>query len=564
VVNDAGTKDIRGNAYLGDSGTNFSLGTINFSPTANAGKITTAGEFFVRNQAKVTVNKDTSLFAKEIHIDSADSVSFKGTTYINDDLVIDNSIGVSGVDVSLSGRFYAYGNPESAASARCFGENSEDMTDLTKNPAAYSSAILVNGRNVTLDMSGLSDMILAGTAYVGSESAASTNSNVQMGESVALKTNQRSYLVPSEFLAPYCAAGGRNPMSESTYLILKEQIAASRSDYNSANDVKDIDFLRYAADARDNIPEELQALNVTGVKKQTYQISTGSGNVIKMVYFFLTFASEDDAIAYGNSKYAKSTKDLEARLDTQHYNTSITYPSMMYDEFDKNKNRITDFSFYFNGNLIVPANDKTNTKVMIGQRSLASSQTTEALNQREQEYQNRFASMKHSLLSDYNQMTTEQKTRALYNNIVEVDKLSRVNVKKVFTTGQDGVAAESQMAAVVINGDYTLTGTGENAMEQGYPVHLVIASGDVTVDCNYTGLIIAGGDIKLTMNAKTLTANASLAQKAMGIENDAGEMPLDYLVNGTQYLSSLGGTEDGGTSEVSYSDYVTFSNWSKQ
>jgi hypothetical protein len=50
----------------------------------------------------------------------------------------------------------------------------------------------------------------------------------------------------------------------------------------------------------------------------------------------------------------------------------------------------------------------------------------------------------------------------------------------------------------------------------------------------------------------------------MGIENDAGEMPLDYLVNGTQYLSSLGGTSDGGTSEIAYSDYVTFSNWSKQ
>jgi hypothetical protein len=568
VVNDAGTKNIKGNAYLGNSGTNFSLGTINFSPTATAGKLVTAGELYVRNQAKVTVSPDISLWAKEIHVDSANSVNLKGNTYINDDLVIDNSIGVSSVGVSLSGRFYAYGNPESAQGARCFGENAADLADLTNNPAGYSSAVLVNGRNVTLDMSNLEDMILAGTAYVGAERANTdtnkSNSNVQMGESVALKTSQRAYLVPSEFLAPYCAAGGRNPMTESTYLALLDEIVSKRSDYTSTSEVKDLDFLRYAADTSAEIPEELQELNVKGVRKQVYQISTGSGKVIKMVYFFLEFESEQDAINYGSSKYAEDTSDLTARLDTQHYNTKITYPSMMYDEFSKNRDRISDFSFYYNGSLIVPSGSKTNTSVMVGQSTKASSQTTAALNQREQEYQNTFAALKHTLLNDYNQMRNDQKTKSVYENLVDTAKLDTVNGKKVFTTGRDGVATDSQMAALVVNGDYTLTGTGEDAMEQGYPVHLVIASGTVTVDCNFRGLIIAGGDIKLTMRAENVSANASLVQKALQIEDSSGERPLDYMIDGDSYLSSVGGSSTSGTSEFRYADYVTYSNWSKQ
>jgi hypothetical protein len=568
VVNDAGTKTITGNAYLGDAGTNFSLGTIKFNPTATAGKITTAGELYVRNQAQVTVGEDISLWAKEVHVDSAKSLELKGTSYINDDVVIDNSIGVSDVGVSLAGRFYAYGNPESATLSRCFGENAADMEDLTKNPASYSSAVLINGRNVTLDMSKLDDLILSGTAYVGSEKAANAktngNSNVQMGESVALKTSQRAYLVPSEFLAPYCAAGGRNPMSESTYTTLLQEIVSKRSDYTSTSQVKDLDFIRYDADASADIPEELQNLHVKGVKKQVYQISTGSGNVIKMVYFFLVFETEEDAINYGNSKYAESTADLEARLDTQHYNTKITYPSMMYDEFAKNKDRINDFNFYYNGSLIVPANARTNTEVRIGQRTTASSQTAAALSQREQEYQNMFAAMKHTLLSDYNQLKSSQKTTNLYNNLVETDRLAGVSNKKVFTTGRDGVAAESQMAALVVNGDYTLTGTADDAMEEGYPVHLVLASGDVTVDCNYRGLIIAGGDIKLTLRAEKVSANASMVQKALQIEDDTGDHPYDYLIDGITYLSSMGGSMDGESSETRYADYVTYSNWSKQ
>jgi hypothetical protein len=276
------------------------------------------------------------------------------------------------------------------------------------------------------------------------------------------------------------------------------------------------------------------------------------------------FETEDDAITYGNSKYADSTADLEARLDTQHYNTKITYPSMMYDEFEKNKDRINDFNFYYNGSLIVPANSRTNTEVKIGQRTTASSQTTAALNQREQEYQNMFAAMKHTLLSDYDQLKSNQKTTNLYNNLVETARLATVSNKKVFTTGRDGVAAESQMAALIVNGDYTLTGTADDAMEEGYPVHLVIASGDVTVDCNYRGLIIAGGNINLTLRAENVSANASMVQKALQIEDDTGDHPYEYLIDGVTYLSSMGGSMSGEASETRYADYVTYSNWSKQ
>jgi hypothetical protein len=286
-----------------------------------------------------------------------------------------------------------------------------------------------------------------------------------------------------------------------------------------------------------------------------------------MVYFFLTFDTEKDAITYGNSQYAGETATLAASLSTEHYNASITYPSMMYDEFSTNAESVSDFSFYYNGGLLVPSN--AGTTVMVGQSTKASAATTSELADRENEYQDMFAALRHALISTYDALTTEEKTRSIYDNLVtdmasgSADRIITSGNRKVFHSGSQA-AADAGMAAVVVNGDYTLTGRGDDAYEDGYKVHLVIASGDVTVDCNFQGLIIAGGSVTLTQRATAVKADASLVQQAMGLTDENGIRPADYLRNGSDYLTLAGQNEGDSGTDIGYSSYVTYSNWTRQ
>lgn len=565
---------VTGNAYLGDVGTDFSLSTVNFKPTTanSGGKLITGGTLMARNNATVNIENGYSIWAHELLADAA-GVNVDGVLYLNDDLVLENSIGTS-VNVNLNGRLYAYGNPSSAETADAFLWDASALSDLLAHPANYSSAILINGRNATLDMGGLEDMILAGNAYVAAGKEDSSNSDVQMGESLALKASQRAYLVPSQFFARYCVNGGMNPMTESVYNELQEEIRGIFG-YGSVSDIQDLDYLRGSEDEELAIPEELARYHVTGIQREYYRVLTRNGS-ITMVYFFLKFQTEADVVNFANSYYAKdkNLSALKERVDSSHYNTVVTYPGGMRPEFESPENLISDYTFYYNGSVLVP--DDANTKFVGGQCTKLSSLAATSLAAKAREYQNTFSALRHCLLSDFTLMTAEQRNRSIYQNLVrdmngftgeDAGKNIASGVKKLFSTGTSGIAADSQMCALVVNGNYTLTGSGDDAYEtvnsESLPVHLVIASGDVTVDCNYRGLIIAGGKVSFTSRCRNISADSNLAQQALKIPHADASCPVDYLVNGQNYLVDANGSGMGGDM-IDYADHVVYRNWVKQ
>ena len=77
-----------------------------------------------------------------------------------------------------------------------FGNSIED--------AGMSSAILINGTNSSIDLTGIEKITLAGHAYIGTkdtpdEEGNQTNKNdIFTGESIAVKSNQLMYMVPPE------------------------------------------------------------------------------------------------------------------------------------------------------------------------------------------------------------------------------------------------------------------------------------------------------------------------------------------------------------------------------
>lgn len=126
----------------------------------------------------------------DIEINSG-SLSLEGKIFVADDLLLDGAGSVA----TLSGEYYGFGSSRS-------------------NPSK-SSAILINGKNSTLNLNGLERLSLAGRSFISvvPESATVYNdideqiksNDITMGQSVAFKANQLAYLAPVECLTNYAS-----------------------------------------------------------------------------------------------------------------------------------------------------------------------------------------------------------------------------------------------------------------------------------------------------------------------------------------------------------------------
>ncbi|EJW95663.1 hypothetical protein EVA_16230, partial [gut metagenome] len=205
--NQATPIEIQGNAYAGL-----------IEPTPEAGKkplsiqvkpnthlkvskgspLVCQGEIQVGAQGGFSTDSTVELWAHGLSLASA-QVALEGKTYFSDDLTVESG---SGSVVTLAGEYYGYGTPETAKGSKNQDFYAKwDPTDTGKN-----SAITINGKSATLDLSQLQTLLLAGKNYVGTSSVgtpgngSNQNSDVMMGESLTVKGTQLAYLAPPELL----------------------------------------------------------------------------------------------------------------------------------------------------------------------------------------------------------------------------------------------------------------------------------------------------------------------------------------------------------------------------
>ncbi|MCI7321831.1 MAG: 3,4-dihydroxy-2-butanone-4-phosphate synthase [Lachnospiraceae bacterium] len=571
--------EVEGNAYLGNAGLEVdSAGSLTFNPQGTSGsRLITADNMSAKQGSTLTVNDGIQTWARGVVVDSS-TVELQGTTYLNNDIVLQNSAGGT-ANLTMKGLLYAYGNPSTAQNvAEVYKDDTKTFQLADHNAtntgygdvhqADFSSSILINGNNAKVDLSGLSEMILAGNSYIGASLKDSNNSDILIGESLSLKSDQRAYLVPNGYIASYCEQyGGRNPMTGEEFTKLQEEMM-QKLGYSSANQIKDVDYVKPSADAADSIPQSLLRLGVTGIRKGVYQVSVGTGAQPKqMVYFFLEFDSEKSAADYANTYYGKqeNLNSLIGRLyplsdvgnyDIQRY--EILYP--------EDKDVPNNFGFYYNGSVLVPKGEET--KFYPGKLEQADSLN---LTQKAISYQNTFASLRHKLTVDSTGISASDRAKTIYQYLVVPDMAHMSDSAKNISSGNKKIFKQDEvtgvldkMCAVVVNNHggsaYHLTGTED----VGYPVRVVIASGDVvvTTGTDFKGLIVAGGTVTLEQGAK-LTADTALAQQALRIA-DGTISAADYLIDG--HIYTIGGTEseEDDNNEIRLSDYVTFDNWSKQ
>lgn len=140
------------------------------------------------------------------------SLSLYANAYIADDLEINND----NAEIELSGNYYGYNFSQTNDIVRVLSEDArlayEYESVYLENGHYNSSAIIINGNNADLDFSALDNLYVAGRAYIETSGTHETTvsedgktvttsykvvegiSDVQTGESIAVKSNQVAYM----------------------------------------------------------------------------------------------------------------------------------------------------------------------------------------------------------------------------------------------------------------------------------------------------------------------------------------------------------------------------------
>lgn len=523
VATATGTTTIDGSVYGGKNGMTVSGGSR--LTIQNAKQVITNQTLTVQTNGELTLTDTSSLWAKNVVADAGNLI-LNGHSNVADDLTIKGASSV----VTLGGEYYGFGNAATAKNAESL---QGEQTAIETNPADYSSSIIVNGSDSRIDLSNLKKLVISGNAYISTSSksvGSNTNVDVMLGESLTVKSNQVMYMIPPECIGEGMQNGGANPMNGTQYSSLVAEMGGNEI-VNYDTKIKGLD-------------KSLKELGVSAYQKAFYPVSGGS-----MVYFFLKFDNEDVANNYFRAYYGIEAN--KKRLDD--------YLKLYVDEINVQEGSLAKFSL--NGNVMkyvtgeVSAVDDTREEDAGDRSYLDTKQAT---------YQDMFAAQGIKLVDSYHELSDTEKANDVFQNLVlESDMVGFIgsNMRKEFSTStMTSVLVDNKAGATFKTSEY-------NADE----LRLVIATGNVLVDSNFKGLIIAKGNVTLKAGG-SITASPEDVAKAIQIEGKVSgitKCPMDFLVSGSDYVLSgaVGAAAQPGTNTgetINSSDLVVYENWTKE
>ena len=549
-------------------------------------KVVSEGEIKVENNGSFTSAKGVNLWAQGMKLSTAD-VELLGTTYFEDDLTVEKGRGSK---VTIAGEYYGYGSPESAKSEN--SRNWDNGNGLYKDWAdsALSSAIVINGKNTTMDLSGVTKLMVAGKNYISATSVDSgtadkkNESDILTGESLTVKGTQLAYLLQAELLKVNENVTASNPM---TYTDYKNSGLEDLEDSSAMVDMDTPSDLWSGKTLR-----EIGADENKPVQTIFYNDNSAAGDGGGYVYFYLNFTDESKASAYMNTYYLnnETVKNNMNKYLSFYFgkDTGVTVKdSQSYLRYVTDGNILT-----FDGNTVS------------GNLNAASEVTDkEKLNQEQTNYQNSWYALNRKMITSVDLLKTDVKdedglshneaesSRSVFDNLVNEKGMIKYltencpdTLKYEFQAGdEDGnltaimyhngsvsTYEEKDGTSVSIQGKETPLIIGE---EEAKDLRLAICTGDVVIQKNveFKGIIMAKGTITLEPGAKLESAPleaAKVFQSAVG--NGQEISPKQFFWEGDKYvLGNTSATEDNKDSGLlsdSYdlADYVSYENWRKE
>lgn len=564
-----------------------------------------AGEVTLAQNSAFHSSAETTLWAQGINLTSA-KAELLGKTYLSDDLTIKAGTGSY---VKLAGEYYGYGDVESALKSHNsveygYPDQTQDGSSATtttktyekKSASALSSAITINGKSTTLDLSSLDRLLLAGKNYIASKALSKTGSgagstnvgnsdDVVTGESLTVKGTQIAYLVPDVLLGE--TANYHNPMDYDTYIKVAE-IQTTDSTKDTQDKIKafakKIVKMDTAAKALGN-----QTLNQIGVDKdepvQTVFYSDG-GSAGGYVYFYLNFTDEKKASDFMQTYY-NNNPSLKKAMDGY-----LSFYFKGQDSFAQNTSGIyvKDPSAYLRyivgGNVLSYDGGKQSGKL----NAATTEETSQAVTEEETGYQNMWYALKRKMIGSYDLLKKEVKDsdglahdetavdRDVFDNLVnekemvqfiEANTTSKENITYnssekscTFTASADDDGLQTIMAhngksSTFLVKDETAGGTSgteqiktKETTVQGankellidearaQKLRLVVCTGDVRIKegVEFRGIIMAKGTITLEPGAKLLSSPLDAAKAFQSQVNNSGTSPKDFFWEGDKYV----------------------------
>ena len=296
------------------------------------------GDISVEPVASLIVNSSmpgnsNSKFVSEVYADSLNvdsgTLSLDSKTYVADDLILSGT----GSKVTLMREYYGYGISQ--------------LTSEEEIKAGESSAILINGKDATVDLSKVTRLLLAGRAYIGQKSLGGSSilpeseskQPILMGESIAVKGNQIAYLVPAECIGTLDGktAIGQNPLNGEMVSLMEDYKAQYGVDFKEVDVNKPVYKLGN------------KTLSDFGVDENDFR---------KIYTQYNSADSENKTLLY---YYLVLEKDNAAEYFAQYYN------------FNANKEAIDSyFGKYASGGIILGDYESPNTQYTILGNSLVS------------------------------------------------------------------------------------------------------------------------------------------------------------------------------------------------
>ena len=511
------------------------------------------GAGFIVRDAKET---GSSVYAKSLDLQSG-MISLDSKTYIANDLTLSGN----GSKATLTKEYYGYGTSTETGL--------EDRATDQEN----SSAIIINGQNSTVNLSGVNTLMLAGRAYIGTNTTKkdldqNTEKNekaVLMGESITVKGGQIAYLVPTECLGVYSGETliGQNPLTQDQ----ATKMQAYKDQYGE--EFREVDFTRPVGRLGGETLASFGVENMDHIRKVSTQYVGGGTESKSLTYYYLVMDADDAARYYQTYYQQDNNKEM-----IDNYFKKYATGGILLGDYTSKQN-----SYTILGNALVSdalsqsgvslftsadtTTDRTLTPAEVFQKSADIANVYKGLTTNLSEdgasaspLQNVFESVIKKEITMKQEDGSEQKE--------PIQKYLMDNGGTMEFTTEDG------LKGIITIGNYTLSSATGGASN----VRLIISLGDIMIDRNFTGLAIAKGTI--TIDGATGKGAASLKRNKMelykvlnattGTEGDT-ITPMAFFVNGETGLADgvqEAPTDDAGNLNIDYTEIVRYMNWEKR
>ncbi|MBO6138371.1 MAG: hypothetical protein J6O71_07140 [Lachnospiraceae bacterium] len=498
------------------------------------GTVSLNGRSSGSEEGKLVTSTLTDFYARDIEVNKG-KADLGGKTTVSDDLVFKGA-----GTVTVSGNYTGFGNSE---------------TDATS-----SSAVLINAKNARFDTSKAKQVILAGHAFIGEDTASehfavydegsnlarSGTSNywtsdtepIVMGQSVAAKADQVAYLIP-----PECIGVDKGNTNVTDIEIVKANPAPNIMKKPGTNEP---DFSYYTAGTTNfkgvDFYRQLDALGGHDLNyfspKDRYAVRYVRSQYGDALAYFYLIMSPDKAEEYVECYRKYSTKKADKYF--KFYDPSITGTA------DSASTVTEGQSFtYISGGTGVTMQEPGSPQ------SIISSSV----------YEQRYLNLCAKLIE--NGVTSDELKQNIFENVLFADDIdAKVGSGKtlIYTIGSEGNEVKG-----ILTGEDTYTYGSDDS------IRLIISTGDVVVTKDFKGLIIARGSI--TLNGGTIklesdrTGLARVLQTYKLTSGDKAEKPLiqyfrdweQYPLDGIVSLTAEETGEETVSSNMELSEYTDYS-----